>query len=97
MQGQLEEARGYINGAWDYIAQHGLLGMSGLGRVILSCAETYDALGDTEKLGAVIEKGHTELMKAAGDIGVPEFRQSFLENVPGNRAITEMWERRQRA
>jgi len=30
----------------------------------------------------------------ADKINVPAWRQSFLENVPDNRAIMEMWERR---
>jgi len=33
------------------------------------------------------------LMEFANTINVPEWRQSFLENVPDHRALIEMWER----
>jgi hypothetical protein len=33
-------------------------------------------------------------MKKADTLTVPGWRQSFLENVPDNRALVEMWERR---
>jgi hypothetical protein len=41
-----------------------------------------------------LERGHQALMELADTINVPEWRQSFLENVPNHRAIKEMWERR---
>jgi tetratricopeptide (TPR) repeat protein len=94
MHGQLEEARQHIQGAWEYLKENGAVSMSGQGRVYKSCAETFDALGQPEDVQAVLERAHQDLMDAADSINVPEFRQSFLENVPDNRAIMEMWERR---
>jgi class 3 adenylate cyclase/tetratricopeptide (TPR) repeat protein len=94
MQGESEEARKYIHETWDYLKEHGLTGMNNPGNVYRSCAETFDALGEAEVFQAVLESGHQMLMEVADTINVPEWRQSFLENVPDNRALMEMWERR---
>ena len=94
MQGRLDESRNYITEVWDYLKEHGWLGMSNPGKVYRTCAETFDALGEDENARAVIESGHQALMDVAEKINVPAWRQSFLENVPDHRAIMEMWERR---
>jgi len=96
MQGQLDEAREYVLEAWDYLKEHGRVGMNCPMIVFINCAETFDALGDEEHLQVALEIGHQTLMELADTINVPAWRQSFLENVPENRAIMEMWERRKR-
>jgi tetratricopeptide (TPR) repeat protein len=93
-QGQLDEARKYANETWDYLKEHGWLGMDKPAPVYRSCAETFEALGDMENFKTVIESAHQLLMEAVDTINVPEWRHSFLENVPDHRAIMEMWERR---
>ncbi len=93
-QGQLDEARKYINQTWDYLKEHGWVGIGNLSTVYRACAETFDALGEDENPRAVIESGHRALMEVADKINVPAWRQSYLENVPDNRAIMEMWESR---
>jgi tetratricopeptide (TPR) repeat protein len=93
MQGQLDEAREYVHKVWDYLKEHGWVGMDNPRIVYRSCAETFDALGDVKNFRAVIASGHQALMEVADTINVPEWRKSFLENVPDNRAIIEMWER----
>ena len=93
-QGQLDEARKYISEAWDYLKEHGWMGMGNPGTVYRTCADIFDALGEAEIAWAVIESGHQALMEVADKINLPAWRQSFLENVPDHRAIMEMWERR---
>ena len=95
MQGQLDEARKLIHAAWDTLKVHGWVGCNNPGLVYRTCAETFDALGEAENTRAVLENGHRALMEMADKINVPEWRQSFLENVPDHRAIMEMWERRE--
>jgi hypothetical protein len=92
--GQLDEARKHICDAWDYLKENGCLGLENPGTVYRNCAEVFDALGETENVRLVLESGHQVLMEIADKINVPEWRQSFLENVPDNRAFMEMWERR---
>ena len=94
MQGQLEEARKYVHEAWDQLKENAWLAMENRGMVYRHCAETFDALGEEEYARAVIESGHQTLMEVANTINVPAWRQSFLEDVPDNRALMEMWERR---
>ena len=95
LEGQLNEARKFVNEVWDHLKEHGWLGMSNPGTVYRTCAETFDALGDEINTRVVIESGHQALMEVGDKINVPAWRQSFLENVPDHRALMEMWERRQ--
>jgi tetratricopeptide (TPR) repeat protein len=94
MQGELDQARTYIQEAWGYLKEHGWIGTGNTARIYRSCAETFDALGDEENLQAALEAGYKVFMDTADKINVPAWRQSFLENVPDVRIIMEMWERR---
>jgi len=93
MQGQLDAARKYIRAAWNYLKEHGWIGMGNPGKVYLMCAETFDALGDEENYKQVLESSHQALMKVANMKNMPGWGQSFLENVPEHRTLIEMWER----
>ena len=94
-QGHLEEARKFAYEAWPYLKEHRFYGMGNPGWVYLTCAETFDALGEKEYLQAVLESGHQALMEVANSKTMPAWRQSFLENVPEHRKLMEMWERSQ--
>jgi class 3 adenylate cyclase/tetratricopeptide (TPR) repeat protein len=91
--GQLEEAHKFVSETWDYIKENGWREMGGPGWVYLTCAETFDALGDQENYRAVLESGHQELLQEADQRNISAWRQSFLENVPEHRRIMELWER----
>jgi class 3 adenylate cyclase/tetratricopeptide (TPR) repeat protein len=94
MQGELDQARACVHESWDYLREHGWIGMNDPGMAYLRCAETFDALGEAEELQAVLEAGHRAFMDVAETIEIPAWRKSFIENVPENRAFMEMWERR---
>jgi tetratricopeptide (TPR) repeat protein len=96
VQGKLEEARQYAHEVWDYIKEHGYMHLNGPGEVFHIIADTFDALGETENLEAVLVSAHQALMELAEKIDEPEWRKSFFENVPQNRAIMEMWEGRKK-
>jgi tetratricopeptide (TPR) repeat protein len=93
-QGQLDEARQYIHEAWVYLKEHSWFGMNNPGKDYRMCIETFDALGETENAGEVLEIAHQAMLDYVNKFDVPEWRRSFLENVPDNRAVMEMWERR---
>jgi ATP/maltotriose-dependent transcriptional regulator MalT len=93
MQGKLDEASKIIHETFDLLRKHGWIGMAIPPAVYRICAETFDALGDTENLQAALDVGHQAITDVADKIGTPEWRQSFLENVPNVRAFMEMWER----
>jgi tetratricopeptide (TPR) repeat protein len=57
-------------------------------------AECLEATGNHEAAKTVIAKARDRLVSIAGHIGDPEFRKSFLENVPENRKtfdLAEQW------
>jgi Tfp pilus assembly protein PilF len=93
MQGQVDEARKYINKAWDYLKEFGLVALENPAMIYRTCAEVFDALGEEESVQAVLESGHRIMLEVADKINVPEWRQSFLENEIENRAFIELWER----
>jgi class 3 adenylate cyclase/tetratricopeptide (TPR) repeat protein len=91
--GQLDEARTYVHEAWDFLKEHGWFGLGNSGKAYRMCMDTFDALAETEKVTEVLEIAHQILVKYANKINEPEWRKSFLENMPDNRALMEMWER----
>ncbi len=96
MQGQLDQARSLIHEAWDYLKEHGWIGMGNPVTAYLTCAETFDALGEEESLQEVLENAYRGIIEVADKINVPAWRQAFLENVPDMRDFMEIWERRKR-
>lgn len=94
-QGQLEQARTSVQEAWDYLKVHGWAVLENPATAYRNCAEVLEALGDEQAAQEALESGHQALMEKADSIDKPEWRQSFLENVPENRALLEMWERDQ--
>jgi eukaryotic-like serine/threonine-protein kinase len=93
-QGQYEDARTHVTEAWDYLKVHGGAAMENPSAAYGICAEVFEALGEQENARLALEAGHQALVEKADTINIPEWRQSFLENVPENRALLEMWERR---
>jgi tetratricopeptide (TPR) repeat protein len=92
-QGRLEDARQYANAAWEYLKGPGRVWMGHQGLLFRSCAETFEALGDTETTIQVLKKGHQVITALADGINIPEWRKIYLEDVPDNRLFLEMWER----
>jgi class 3 adenylate cyclase/predicted ATPase len=92
-QGRLEEARQHVHELWTYLRERGPKGMERPVWAYQSCAEVFEALGEQAEARRAVEAGHWELQELAGKISDPEWRKSFLENVPEHRAIIEMWER----
>jgi class 3 adenylate cyclase/tetratricopeptide (TPR) repeat protein len=92
--GQLDQARTCVEQGWDFVKKHGWYGLTGPARAYLTCAETFDALGENEKVNEILDVAHQVLIGYADQINEPEWRKSFLENEPDNRAALEMWERR---
>jgi class 3 adenylate cyclase/tetratricopeptide (TPR) repeat protein len=92
-QGQVERAQTDNNQAWNLLKGTLFGSMIHPGWTYRTCAETFEALGEEEAARAVVEAAHAKFLEAAQTISVPEARKSYLENVPDNRALMEMWER----
>jgi class 3 adenylate cyclase/tetratricopeptide (TPR) repeat protein len=93
-QGDFEQARTSVQEAWDYLKKHGWAAMENPATAYRTCSEVLEAMGEEQAAREALESGHQALMEKADSIDRPEWRQSFLENVPENRALLEMWERR---
>jgi len=96
-QGDLVQARIYVQEAWDYLKEHGWAAMENPATAYRSCSEVFEALGEQASAREVLESGHQALIEKADKIDKHDWRQSFLENVPENRALLDMWERDQHA
>ncbi len=92
-EGRYEDARKYVAEVWDYLQAHGGAVMENPSTAYRICSEVFEALGERENARLALHAGHQALVDKADMINMPEWRQSFLENVPENRAIMEMWER----
>jgi hypothetical protein len=89
-QGRLDEAHIFANKARDYRKEIPyLIGMGSPGWAYRSCADAFQPLVK-QKPPRLSSSAHQYLMTAASKINMPEWRQSFLENVPEHRWIMEM-------
>lgn len=93
LRGELDEARGYVNEAWNYLREYGGKGCNFPETTFRYCAETFDALGEVENAQAVVEAGYQEIIDWTNNFPRLDWRKSILENIPDVRAIMEMWER----
>jgi tetratricopeptide (TPR) repeat protein len=90
---QLEEAQEYVTELWEYLNHSEEKNMELPVWAYLTCASVYEASGDEAKARAAIKGGHQQLMSLADKIGDPEWRKSFLENVPEHRELLKLWDR----
>jgi tetratricopeptide (TPR) repeat protein len=96
-QGDLVQARIYVQEAWDYLKKHGWAATENPATAYRTCSEVFEALGEQASAREVLESGHQALIEKADKIDKHDWRQSFLENVPENRALLDLWERDQHA
>jgi tetratricopeptide (TPR) repeat protein len=91
--GHLEEAGQHASTVWDYLAQHGPGGMEFPILAYQTCADVYEAQGDSESAHAAVEMGYRRLMARADRISEPAWRRSFLDDVPEHRRIVQKWKK----
>jgi hypothetical protein len=77
---------------WGYLSAHGAGGMEFPMWAYSTCVEVFDTLGDLSRARCVAEAGYAELSRRAERISEPEWRASFLENVPEHRVLRAKWE-----
>jgi tetratricopeptide (TPR) repeat protein len=78
---------------WGYLSDHGAGGMEFPIWAYSTCVEVFDTLGDLPSAISTAEAGYAELVRRAERISEPEWRASYLENVPEHRALRAKWER----
>ena len=96
-QGESAQAASYGERVLDHLDRHPEL--EATEEPVWVCLISYQVLAVTEDPRArdVLEVGYNLLMERAAMIEDEVTRRSFLENVPVNREIVEIWERLQGA
>ncbi len=96
-QGDCNQALAHVETILAYLADHPALeGSIDRYPVFMTCYQVLVAAEDP-RAQEVLEAGYNLLMDRAAKIEDPTTRRSFLENVPVNREIVEIWERLQGA
>ncbi len=70
-----------------YLEQHGPQWFELPILVYLTCARVFQALGDAPRLQHILEKGLRQLRARLDRISLAEWRETFLEAIPENRAL----------
>ena len=73
----------------------GPLGMEFPIRAYLTCARVWQVAGERERMLRNIGEGYTELAARAEKISMPDWRQSYLENIPEHRDLVALWKEHQ--
>lgn len=93
-QGDLEGAKRHASELWAHLQIQGSKATMEMPALTYqTCADIFDALGEPELARAALEAGHRDVMGRAEKISDPEWRKSFLENIPEHRALVDLWER----
>lgn len=87
-QGDLNLAHTHAQKLWDYLSQHGMGSL--YPEANLACASVFTALGKPEAAQQVLTGGYRDLLERSGRISDPEWRKSFLENVPENAQLVQL-------
>jgi len=88
--GEDEAAKQITGELWNYLQENGSSGMELPILAYLTCAEIFQAGGDTKNLADAVQEGHGVLIEMANKISDPVMRQSYLENVPEHQKMVEL-------
>jgi tetratricopeptide (TPR) repeat protein len=91
-QGRLDEAKQHVQLVAQFLNQDGAAAENPFPSY-QTCVEVYLALGEQELAREMARLANRELLARADRISNPEWRRSFLENVPENSAIVELEQR----
>ena len=87
----VKSAQTYADEILRYLDANNLFGTEEPLRVYLTCCTVLKASEDP-RAGSVLEKGYRLLQDQAATIGDAALRRSFLEQVPSNRQLLEIWQ-----
>jgi tetratricopeptide (TPR) repeat protein len=89
---KLDEVEQHVASLWDYLTHHSATGMEFPVLAYESCADAFSAIGQTSLARRAVGAGYGELLIRAGRISLPEWRKSFLEQVPEHYRIQKRWQ-----
>jgi predicted ATPase/class 3 adenylate cyclase len=87
---QMKEAQQLVSEVWNYLQQHGPQGLEFPIRAYLTCAEVFTASGAAQLAQTALAAGQRELQARAAKISDTAWRQSFLENIPEHRTLSQL-------
>jgi predicted ATPase len=87
---ELGKAQSLATTLWNYLREHGMDSLPF--EAHLACAEVFTALGDLPAARGVVEVGYRELIARSYKIKEPEWRRSFLENIPEHKRLLGLWQ-----
>jgi len=86
--GEDEAAQQITGELWNYLQENGSSGMELPILAYLTCAEIFQAVGDTNNFIVATKEGHSVLIEMANKI------RSYLENVPEHQMIIDLWNKK---
>jgi tetratricopeptide (TPR) repeat protein len=93
--GQTDVAQQQAAAGWQEVMAHDQQSFAIPAQVYLACADVFAQAGDQETAKIALEIGYRELIDQAYQIDNPEWRKSFLENIPEHRELLTRWGNRQ--
>jgi tetratricopeptide (TPR) repeat protein len=88
-----QEALEHTREVWEYLQESGSKGLEFPILAYQTCANIFKAVDDEQQSASAVEEGWDELMSRADSISDASWRESFIENVPEHRVMSEMWDR----
>jgi class 3 adenylate cyclase/tetratricopeptide (TPR) repeat protein len=88
---KVSEADRLANEVWDYLSKNGADGMEFPILAYLTCAQTFQAAQDRNRMLAAIVAGYNELIKRAEKFNDDGWRDTYLRAIPEHNAMLEMW------
>lgn len=76
--------------AWDSLSNQGTQGIEHPAIVYLTCVQVWQAQQKSEQAHEILGQGHAYIMAQAAQINDPALKQTYLHNIPENRAIHEL-------
>ena len=91
-QGRVEDAKQFTAEVWKYLGEEGTDGLGSPAWVYACIADVLRSIDIPDvSVRDAIEAGYHDLVQKGEKISDPDWRRSFLESVPENRAIMERW------
>jgi class 3 adenylate cyclase/predicted ATPase len=90
--GRQEEAYQYATNVRDYLEKNNAQGLEFPILAYLTCGQIFQSLGNESQARLIVESGYHKLVKSAERIGDPDWRASYLDNVPEHRELKEFRE-----
>ncbi|MFN8440657.1 MAG: tetratricopeptide repeat protein [Caldilineaceae bacterium] len=91
-RGEISASLAQVTQIQRWIEQHGIEGIEFPIQLYLHCTRVLQAAGESAQAQSVLETGYQLLNERATKIQDPQLRQSFLQAVPFNRQIAEIWQ-----